>query len=115
MFDRGARWEFSKKTLASKKTDFSWREALLLRQVWCASNPARALIKKWVFTIDEICPHCGCKDTLWHRIRKCPHAESTREEVFGRLFRQALEAGEDHPLFARGWVAKLDLVRPESA
>ena len=64
------------------------------------------------FSIDDECPYCGRCDTLWHRLWICPHASSVREEVFGRLVGQAVEAREDRPLFTHGWIARLDVSKP---
>ena len=48
------------------------------------------------------CPHCGCEDTVFHRVWTCPFGQNARRDVASAdLIRAAVAAGPTSPLFAR--------------
>ena len=66
-------------------------------QLWTGA----VLARRGILASPE-CPHCGCEDTVFHRVWTCPFGQNARRDVASAdLIRAAVAAGPTSPLFAR--------------
>eukprot|EP00959_Pyramimonas_sp_CCMP1952_P121420 2539134-Pyramimonas_sp.AAC.1 len=79
----------------------------IARLVFTSAYPTASKLHSWGFKLDPLCLHCRQRDTVWHRVWRCPqYAAQGAEMLEPEEIELGLEAGDNSLLFNELWAPR---------